>query len=176
MQNYFELLGMSPRFEINLNDLEASYIKLQQIAHPDRQVGKSDAERMDAINTSMAANDGYETLKNPLTRAEHLLALQGIIVNADSETHKPDKALLMETLEMREALEDAKGDGRALEQHIADLKKAMQQCIEDLEEAFDAADYAHAAQRTIKLQYLGKSLEEAHAYIYHLKASLDKAS
>jgi molecular chaperone HscB len=174
MQNYFELLGVSQSFEVNLNDLEASYIILQQAAHPDRQVGKSDAERIAAIERSMAANDAYETLKKPLSRAEHLLALQGIIVNSDKETHKPDHALLMETLEMREALEDAKQDGRALEQHVADLKRAMQQCTEDMEEAFEARDYVHAAQRTIKLQYLGKSLEEAYAYIYHLKASLNE--
>ena len=162
---------MAPSFVLNLNDLEVSYIQLQQRAHPDRQIGKSDAERIEAINASMAANDAYETLKNPLSRAEHLLALQGIIVNDDNETHKPSQALLMETLEMRESLEDAKGDEKALETQMRDLKEAMQQCTDDLEEAFDAGDYEHAAQRTIKLQFLGKTLEEVHAYIYHIKAN-----
>ena len=176
MQNYFELLGFAPSFELNLNDLEAGYIKLQQAAHPDRQVGKSEAERIVAIEASMAANDAYEALKNPLSRAEHLLALEGIIVNADSETHKPTQALLMETLELRESLEDAKGDEKLLEAQMRDLKKAMQQCTDDLEEAFEAGDLEHAAQRTIKLQYLGKSLEEVHAYIYHIKASKGDAA
>jgi molecular chaperone HscB len=170
MDNYFIVLGLKPEFTVNLNALEERYFEIQRNVHPDRQIGKSEAERVAAIEHSMRANDAYETLKNPLTRAQHLLEIQGIFVNTEDDTQKPEPALLMEMMELREQLADAAQDGAALRGLVEDTKKAMQQCIDRLEEAFDAADYPFAANLTLRLQYLGKALEEAHMLIYRLKA------
>ena len=170
MSDYFTLLGLSPRFAMNSASLEERYFEIQRNVHPDRQIGKSEAERVAAIELSMRANDAYETLKNPLTRAQHLLEIQGIFVNTEDDTQKPEPALLMEMMELREQLADAAQDGAALRGLVEDTKKAMQQCIDRLEEAFDAADYPFAANLTLRLQYLGKALEEAHMLIYRLKA------
>jgi len=171
MADYFTVLGLKPQFMLNLNTLEERYFEVQREAHPDRQIGKSEADRVTAIERSMRANDAYETLKNPLTRAEHLLEMQGIFVNTEHDTQKPDAALLMEMMELREQLADAAVDGRVLRGLVDDTKKAMQQCIDALEEAFGAADYPFAAKVTLRLQYLGKALEEAHMLIYRLKAT-----
>jgi molecular chaperone HscB len=171
MQNHFELLGVAPDFVLDVKALEAAYFALQRAAHPDRQIGKSEAERMLAIERSMTANEAYEALKNPLTRAGHLLALHGIHVNGEEDTVKPSPALLTEMMELREQIADARQDGKKLLALVRDIRLAASRCEEDLQTAFDAAEYPRAAQATLRLNYLGKAAEEAHLYLYRLKAS-----
>jgi molecular chaperone HscB len=170
MQNHFERLGLTPEFAVDAKALEQSYFALQRAAHPDRQIGKSEAERIAAIEISMAANEAYDALKNPLTRAEHLLALAGIRVNSEEDTVPPAPALLMEMMELREQIADARHDGKKLLALMRDIRLAAGQCEEDLQTAFDAAEYPRAAQATLRLNYLGKAAEEAHLYLYRLKA------
>lgn len=167
--NYFELLGLPVSFDVDNSTLNKAYMAIQQQYHPDRLVGKPDDERGRAIQISMDANEGYEALKNPLTRAQHILELQGIRVNTDGEdTIKPDQALLVEVMELREQMADAKTEGDAARM-IADLRKAMDLCIDDIAEALESEDYRYAAQQVIRLRYLGKSLEEAMMHQYRLK-------
>ncbi|MFN7612459.1 MAG: Fe-S protein assembly co-chaperone HscB [Alphaproteobacteria bacterium] len=171
MLNYFEILGTPASFTLDVKALEKAYFNAQMAAHPDRQIGKSEAERIVAIERSMSANEAYETLKNPMTRAEHLLALSGVRVNSDNDTVKPSQALLMEIMELREQIEESRADGKKLLALVADIRLAADQCCDDLAEAFAAGDLHHAAERTIKLHYLGKAVEEAHLYLYRVKAA-----
>ena len=80
MQNYFELLKIDAAFNLDAGALQQAYIRAQQQCHPDRMVGKSEAERAKAMQLTMDVNQAYETLKSPRRRAEHLLALQGILL------------------------------------------------------------------------------------------------
>lgn len=171
MDDYFTLFGLPKSFRLNLAELEKCYFALQRTAHPDRQVGKSDAEKLAATQHAMRINDGYDTLKNPLSRAEYLLMLEGIFVNSEADTETPDHALLMEVMELREQLEEAAQDGPSLLALIEDVKRALRECSEALEEAFEAADFPYAAKQTMRLQYLGKTLEEAHIFLYRFKAA-----
>jgi molecular chaperone HscB len=171
MINYFEILGTPASFTLDVKALEKAYFNAQMAAHPDRQIGKSEAERVVAIERSMSVNEAYETLKNPLTRAEHLLALSGIKVNSDDDSVKPSQALLMEIMELREQIADARADAKKLLALVADIRLAADQLSDELREAFTVGDLAHAAAGTIKLHYLGKAAEEAHLYLYHVKAA-----
>ena len=170
MQNYFSLLGLEPAYQLDLAELQRSYTAAQQKFHPDRLIGKSEAERAEAIQYSMDANDAYEVLKSPLERAQHLLLLEGIMVNADEkDTHKPNQALLMEMLELREQMHEAKSEAEIAKQ-AHDIKAAMKEAEQDLAQLFKQADYEQAAQKVIGLRYLGKALEEAMLIQYRLKA------
>jgi molecular chaperone HscB len=171
MLNYFEILNLTPSFELDIKALEQSYFELQRAAHPDRQIGKSEQERIALIERSMNANEAYEALKSPLTRAEHVLALQGVHVNSEKDTVKPSQALLVEMMELREQIAESREDGRKLLELVSDIRKAGDESIDAISEAFHANDLPHAAQSTIRLHYLGKAAEEAHMYLYRLKAA-----
>jgi molecular chaperone HscB len=168
MQNYFTLFDLPASFTLNEPDLQKRYTDVQRMVHPDRLVGKSAAERAVAIERSMQANDAYETLKSPLTRAEYLLALRGVMVNSDADTVKPSPEVLMETMELREQLAEV-ADGPALKALTEDIKESMKRVVTELEGAFATANDARAAQLTIRLKYLGKTLEEAFARFYRMK-------
>lgn len=167
--SYFELLALPPHFSINLKALEQAYFTAQRATHPDRFIGKGDAERSAAISRSQLVNDAYETLKNPLTRAEHLLELQGMDPLSDDTVAPPD--ILAEMMDLRERIFDSGSNGALLAALVGEIRALAAANEGELAQAFDDADYKRAMNETIRLQYLGKAMEEAHMLIYRLKAN-----
>lgn len=168
MQNLFAILGLVPGFAVDAKALEQAYFTAQRACHPDRFVGKPEAERIAAISRSQLINDAYETLKNPLLRAEHLLMLQGIMALSDKVPVPPE--ILAEMMTLRERIFDHGDNGALLKMIVAEIKALHAANLKRLAEDFEAKDYDHAAHETIRLQYLGKAMEEAHMMIYRLKA------
>ena len=168
--NYFTLFGLPASFALDDKALHRAYIALQQQFHPDRMIGKSNAERARAIQTSMDVNDGYDILKNPLKRAQHLLSLQGLKVNQDGkDAVRPEQELLIEMMEMREELEEA-GDELSVAGLAKNISQALEQCSAQLELQCASEHWSDAAQSTIRLRYLGKALEEAFMKQHQLKS------
>lgn len=170
MLNYFELLGLPVTYALDENALRTAYFAAQRQWHPDRFVGKPETERAEAILKSQTVNEAYEALKNPLTRAEHLLEIHGVFVNSEEGGEAVAPALLMEMMELREQLADAAGEGRALAAVTDEIKKAATDCQARLTTLCEAGNWNEAAQETVRFSYLMKALEEAHMYIYRLKA------
>ena len=169
MEDYFSLLGVPPVFTLEQKALEQAYFAAQRATHPDRFIGKAEAERVAAILRSQAVNEAYEALKNPLTRAEHLLALRGHAPLAEGAQASP--ALLMEMMELREALAEAAGDGPALASVVATIKRLHGETLAALADAFAQSNDATAIANTQRLHYLGKAMEEAQMRVYQLKAA-----
>lgn len=159
MTNLFSIFDLPISFDLNLADLEKRYFAVQRVCHPDRLVGKPTTERQQAILKSMQANEAYETLKTPLLRARHMLALQGIHVGGEKDTVKPSPALLTEIMALREALEEAASadDVIALRDHNQQQIEAQ---IAALSQAFTASDMQAATERTLRLGYLSKTAEK----------------
>lgn len=106
-KNYFELFSMQPSFDINLNDIDERFRKLQKEFHPDRFTSVSDQERRIAMQFTAQINEAYQTLTDPLERGSYLLKLNGINIKDETDT-RMDTAFLMEQMELREQLETAK--------------------------------------------------------------------
>jgi molecular chaperone HscB len=149
MVEHFTLFGLEPAFELDLAALEAAYFKAQRLYHPDRFVGKPPAERMAAMQRSMDVNKAYDILKNPLTRAQYLLHLQGITVGTEADSIKPLPALLMEIMELRE-------DGVTREK-LTDMIARSQASISA---HFAAQTWEAMAHETLRLGYLLKILND----------------
>jgi molecular chaperone HscB len=161
--NPFALLGLSPAFEIDAAILLRNYLAAQQATHPDRLPATASAlERQAAMLKSMEVNDAYQALKSPLSRAQALLAIHGIRVGGEGDTHKPSTPLLMEVMEWREALEEAT-DADALATQVAQLQQEATRTESQLAQECAASDWAQAAQSTLRLQYLDKTLQDAKA-------------
>lgn len=145
MMNYFELLHIPETFLMDLSALEAAYFAAQRASHPDRFIGKPQAERMAAMQRSVDINNAYHTLKDPLSRARYLLHLNGVEVGTDRDTVKPSQALLMEVMELRETPPDAK--------RLAGLREAS---IARIAKLSGAKDWPAMAEETLRLGYLMK--------------------
>lgn len=147
MTNYFGLLSLPESFEINLQQLEQSYFTAQRQYHPDRFVGKPDGERLAAMQRSADINQAYKTLKDPLTRAQHLLKRQGILVGTDRDTVKPAPELLAEVMEWREE-----------EWPRERLQLLYDRTLAAIAEHSRTAAWDAMAQETLRLGYLVKTL------------------
>lgn len=166
--DHFARLGLEPQFDIDEQALEQGYFNMQMILHPDRFATKSAEERALSMQQATALNEAFETLKDPLRRADYLCHMQGIGVFTEGCDLINDTELLMESMEMREALADAE----TLDDVQACLDRAKSDiaaCIADLSAAFadDAID--RAAHLTTRLKYLQKLSEEARSHRAKMK-------
>ncbi|MBI2311072.1 MAG: Fe-S protein assembly co-chaperone HscB [Betaproteobacteria bacterium] len=167
-QDFFELFGLQPRFQIDLAKLEQSYRDIQSRVHPDRFAHLSQAERRVSMQWATRANEAYQTLKRPLTRARYLLLLQGVHTQEETNTAMPAE-FLMAQLEWREAIQDARSarDGHGLMHLETKLNRDLAEMHEELARLLDAEKNFPAAAETVrklrfyeKLQHeIGEALE-----------------
>jgi molecular chaperone HscB len=109
----FATLGLPRRYEIDLERLEANYRELQRALHPDRHAGASASQRRMSMLKAVEVNDAYRALKDELRRADALLALYDGSSGEKKEHPPEDPEFLMEMLELREALSEAKESNHA---------------------------------------------------------------
>ena len=84
------------------------------------------------------------------------------MVNVDETATVSDPVLLMEAMEMREALEEAE-TAEEVTELAAKAEAEVQGCIKALSKAFAEDDLEAAGALTTRLKYLGKLAEEAKA-------------
>jgi molecular chaperone HscB len=82
--DYFEIFSLPPHLTIDTAALEKSFYALSRKLHPDRFASKSPAEQQAALAESSRLNDAYRTLKDPITRTEYLLSLEGVQLEEQS--------------------------------------------------------------------------------------------
>ena len=158
--DHFTRLGMAPGFDLDDEKLEKQYLGFQRVLHPDRFAGKPAKERVIAESQSVALNEAYETLNDPLKRATSLLRLKGVKSEVAEDKTVNDPALLMEALEKREALAEAES-ADAIEELMISAGATAIQLLSNLSRAFAADDLAAANRSVLRLKYLRKFLEEA---------------
>jgi len=151
MKNYFEKFSLPIKFDIDLDALEEKYFSFQRQFHPD-------SAGIAEIENSMFTNEAYEVLKNPLSRAAHILQLNGIDIETDSRELKPDLATLEHILEIQEKIPELD------ENKIADLKKELSKELKFLIAQavlnIENKDFKAAAQFLIKAKYFDKILQD----------------
>lgn len=166
MQNHFELFHLPQRFAIDMTALDKAYREVQNRVHPDKFSNATDTEKRVAMQWATRANEAYQTLKNPYKRAAYLCELNGINLQTESNTAMPAD-FLMQQMEWREALEEAKAekDVDALDALNGDLQNARKAEVAHIGERLDAHDFAEAAKGVRKLMFLEKfATEIAHIF------------
>jgi molecular chaperone HscB len=171
MQNHFALFNLPQQFTIDANALDLAYRQVQSQVHPDKFAAGSDTEKRVAMQWATRANEAYQTLKSPLKRASYLCELQGVDLETESNTAMP-RAFLMQQMEWRELLDDAKAgkDLPALEKLDAELRAARKAEIAQIGTLLDAQDFQSAAQAIRQLMFLEKFGSEISQLFEQLEA------
>jgi molecular chaperone HscB len=160
----FAILGIPRSYEVDLPAVERTHRELSRALHPDRFVGASPSERKAALGKAVEVNEAWRVVRDPIRRAEALMRLAGVEVGEDKEP-KPDAELLMEMLEMREALAEAKAERdlvrvRAMAKTIEDRRHAVQ--IE-LAGGFARGEAAALVGKLGELRFYRRFLDEVSA-------------
>ena len=176
--DHFRVFGLPRKFDLDLADLERRYKDMTKILHPDRFARADGRARRASLERSVKLNLAWRTLSQPVPRAEYLLALEGIEVGeplgskrsgeaGDRATQPVDTALLIEVMDLREALAEARGRGdRAkVAKLIADVQSQHDKEMSEVAAGFAAAQprLAAIAARMVAARYYRRFLEEAQA-------------
>ncbi|HWR75977.1 MAG TPA: Fe-S protein assembly co-chaperone HscB [Thiobacillus sp.] len=161
-QTHFELFGLPQSYALDRNQLDAAYRELQNTVHPDRFAAQPEAEQRVAMQWATQVNEAYQTLKHPVNRGVYLLKLQGIDA-LDASNTKMAPAFLMQQMEWREAIEEARAGKRmaALDALTDDLRAAHRRIEAQLAELIDTAhDFAAASEAVRQLRFMDKLIAE----------------
>jgi molecular chaperone HscB len=157
--DHFSRLGLGVDFDVDPAALDRRYFDCQRLLHPDRFATRSSRERALSQSQSVCINEAYETLKDPLKRADYLVHLKGSGVLPEGCNLVNDQELLTESLELREALADAEtpADVDAIARRAAvDVKG----CLRAMSGVFAGDDLEAACRLTTRLKYLRKLVDE----------------
>ena len=103
-----------------------------------------------------ALNDAYKTLKDPVRRAEHLLALRGV-----SGDVKMTPGFLEQTLEDREKLLEAKESGKPLDDLARGVREKRDQTLAEVRSLLNGGgDLRAAAEMLARMKYYARYLDE----------------
>ena len=174
-QNYFELFGLPVDFRLDNDALSLRYRDLQKVVHPDRYANAGDQQQRIAMQSATHVNEAFAVLKDPLSRAQYMLSLKG--KNADGENlTTSDGAFLMQQMELREALEEAR-DAEDPMDEVADLLDNISSAINEqvaritlLLESSSVQDLDDAAECVYKMQFLKKLYAQAESLEAELEA------
>jgi molecular chaperone HscB len=185
--DYFAFFGLPRALTISQPDLERRFRELSRQFHPDFFYNASPAERLASLERSSYLNDAYRALRDPATRIEHLLAIEGMPSSKSEEgTAKVPPALLEEVFALNEELEEIRElreSGAAPDQlgarlqaaraPIDEKRSAHERQLEELSAQWDNQSGATPADRRATLEALRERLLERN-YINNLLATIER--
>jgi len=156
--DYFAFFALPYKLNLEPSNLEREYYALSRHLHPDINASSSPLEQQWSLEQSSQLNDAYRTLKDPISRTEYLLRLQGMHLEEQStaateearRTGKTKKQvvppdLLEQVFELNMRLEEARMNkkmgepDRSLELELQDTKKHLQTKYDGMMEELHSA-------------------------------------
>ena len=170
--DHFALFDLPPRFALDEASLEQAYRRVQAQVHPDRFASAGAAERRVAMQWATRANEAFRTLRSPLARAAYLCERHGQPIEAESNTAMP-AAFLMQQMQWREELDEARGGDREAAQSLArEVKARREEVLARVASALDERhDYAGAAACVRELHFIDRFRDELAAFLESVAAA-----
>jgi len=160
----FATLGLPRRYDVDLPAVEKTHRELSRALHPDRFVNAGASERRDALSKAVEVNEAWRIVRDPIRRAEALLELAGAAVG-EERASATDPEFLMEMLEQREALAEAKqAKDLARIQEMAKAIEGRSRAVEQvLADSFARGEAASLVPRLGELRFYRRFLDEVSA-------------
>lgn len=158
--DHFSLFGLPARFELDARALERAWREVAAQVHPDRYATASAAERRVAMQWAARANEAYRQLRDPLLRARYMCEQAGVDLQTESNTAM-DPAFLMQQMEWREKLDEARDDAVTAAALQAELDEARAQMRSTLADLLDArGDTGQAALKVREWMFIERLAQE----------------
>jgi molecular chaperone HscB len=135
--DYFTCLGFPRRLTIDPQKLETKFYELSRAFHPDFYQNKSETEQAISLSNAATLNTAYRTLRDPIQRAEYLLAIEAGAVKEIRTS--PPADLFEEILELQETLEEyrtsdqSSDGGRRLRTQLQTEQQALEKRKQEME-------------------------------------------
>ena len=185
--DYFSFFGLPRKLTLSAQELETRFRELSRKFHPDYYYNAPPAERLASLERSSYLNDAYRALRNPASRIEHLLAIEGLpSAKSEEGAAKVPPSLLEEVFALNEELDEireqreAGGDPAVLRarldaarQPIDHKREEHERQLQALASRWDSQESASSAEKRPTLEALRERLLERN-YINNLLATIDR--
>ncbi len=155
----FQIFDLPCQFDLDLAQLSAAYLRLQNQTHPDRFANSSAQEKRLAVQWTTRINEAYKRLQKPMERAIYWCELQGESPRGHQSNLPP--ALLMQQMEWREALEEAESADdleKLLGEVSAEKKRRLNAIAAEIDQQHDAKAACATAQALLFIDKFMKEL------------------
>lgn len=122
----FDILGLSPVFDIDLRQLRAVWMRRAAADHPDAA---------GSLEESTCVNEAYRVLVDPVLRAEALLVRRKA---PEVDARQLPVGFLESMMELRERADEARGDAQRLAELRAHAEAGKRSALSDISEVFRA--------------------------------------
>ena len=158
MNNPFALFDLPVAFQVDSALLNECYLALQKSLHPDNFSAASAQEQRLAIQKSAEINDALRILKDPITRADSIIAINTGETENPEEKSNNDIDFLMQQMEWRETLENIENrkDTDELTAFTQEINQIRHAILSELSTALDAQQWDIARAITDKLRFIKK--------------------
>ncbi len=115
-----------------------------------------------SVQKTAEINDANQVLKNPISRAEYLLSLNGVELRGEQQTLQ-DPMFLLEQMELREELEaisESSDPESALFDFDNKIEKMFKLHIAQVEQELNDKQWESAADTVRKLKFIAKLKNE----------------
>jgi len=165
----FATLGLPRRFALDMKRAEERHLELSRTLHPDKYVSSAGAERRMALSRAIEVNEAWRAIRDPIRRAEAVLLLEGLGAEiGETREPKPDPAFLMEVLETRERLAEARAEKNheTIKAVLSEAREQHEAAVQALGQAIDTGLGEQASLRKAipllgRLRYAKRFLDEA---------------
>jgi len=183
--DYFALFEMPKKLWIEMAGLEKKFLQLSWKLHPDNFVNATEHERELSLKRSSELNDAYRTLRDPVSRVEYLLAIEGARQEGQHKQQAPPE-LLEEVFELNESLDELReakasgGDLAALKSRLESAEKNFQEKLGEVDARLQATaldwDAALEGDAATRKQIMAKlnDLLNRRSYIRNLVTNVQK--
>lgn len=161
MTNPFAVFDLPITFHIDQEQLNIRYLALQKSLHPDNFVQRSAQEQRLAMQKSAEINDALQILKDPISRADSIIALHLGEQNIEEKTNQ-DMAFLMQQMQWREQLEEIEQQKNSdhLIEFSDEVEQQRQAILEQLTHTLTTQEWQQAKMLTDRLRFIKKLLVE----------------
>lgn len=158
MNNPFALFNLPVTFQVDSALLNERYLALQKSLHPDNFSAASAQEQRLAMQKSAEINDALRILKDPIARADSIIALNTCEQENPEEKSNKDIGFLMQQMEWRETLENIENrkDTDELTTFTKEINQIRHAILSELSTALGEQQWDIARAMTDKLRFIKK--------------------
>ena len=166
MNNYFETLQLEINFTINQIKLNQQYHNLIKMNHPDRFTQANPDLQTQALNNTSIINEAYLCLKNPLTRAKHILELNKN--EFQEQKNITNTKFLFDQMQLHEQIEALNQTGKIgeIDKFKAEVTQKYEEQLSQLSKNLQQKDWLQAEQNLLQANMLN-NIQKKLAIMYN---------
>lgn len=138
--DFFKLLNIEQRFDVDPREVDKNYAALQKRLHPDMFMNAAETEAKYAADHSLKLAEASATIRDPIKRAKHFIFISYGVQCLEDDERVQNVELMTEVLEAAERIDEANSE-EEIDALKAEYDAKIAQDTRELFELFKKEDF-----------------------------------